>query len=170
MRAKNFAARQSGRSDITVGRLRPPAKTISSTPASCSRRKPSPAAPRRIVACGTSARIAGSASSLKARTKKSRSAARHASIMRRGNSPAPARMPSLPTVPFRALAGLADRAARIGADEIDDVPDRLDLAEASGQIVDPLPPRAGIGEEQLVGVAHRLDLVAREAAALHADD
>src|SRR6266851_5675513 len=170
MRAKNLAARQSGRSDVTVGRFKPPAKTISATPASRSRRKPSPAAPRRTVACGTSARMAGSASPLKARTKKSRSAARQASMMRRGSSPAPANMPSLPTVPLRALAGLADRAARIGADEIDDVLDRLDVAETRGEIVDALAQRAGIGEEQLEGVAQRLDLVAREAAALHADD
>src|SRR5882762_240026 len=170
MRAKNFAARQSGRSDMTVGLFRPPAKTISSTPASCSRRKPSPAAPRRIVAWGTSARMAGSASSLKARTKKSRSAARHASIMRRGNSPAPARMPSLPAIRLRALSRLADRTARIGADEIDDVPDRLDVAEALCDVVDALAQRAGVAEELLIGIAQRLDFVAREAAALHADD
>src|SRR5260221_5091133 len=170
MRAKNFAARQSGRSDMTVGLFRPPAKTISSTPASCSRRKPSPAAPRRIVAWGTSARMAGSASSMKARTKNSRSAARHASIMRRGNSPAPARIPSLPTIRLQALSRLADRPARIGADEIDDVPDRLDVAETLGDVVDTLAQRAGVAKELLVGVAQRLDLVARETAALHADD
>src|SRR5229473_1579907 len=160
MRAKNFAARQSGRREVTVGRLRPPAKTISSTPASCSRRKPSPAAPSRIVACGTSVRMAGSTSSLKARTKNSRSAARHASIMRRGNSPAPARMPSLPTIRLRALSRLADRAARIGADEIDDVPNRLDVPEALCDVVDAFAQRAAITEEMLKGDAQRLDLVA----------
>src|SRR4051794_19670230 len=170
MRAKNLAARQSGRSEVTLGRFRPPAKTSSSTPASRNRRKPSPAAPRRTVACGTSARMAGSASPLKASTKKSRSAARQASMMRRGSSPAPGGMPSLPALPLCALAGLADRAARIGADKIDDVLDRLDLAEARGDVVDALAQRAAVGEELLVGVAHRLDLLAREAAALHADD
>src|SRR6185437_14060802 len=170
MRAKNFAARQSGRSDMTVGRFNPPAKTISATPASCSRRKPSPAAPRRTVACGASPRLSMSASPLKARTKKSRSALRQAAIIRRGRSPAPARMPSLPTVSLRAVARLADGAARIGADELDDVAHRPDVAEALSDVVDAFAQGAGIGEELLEGVAQRLDLLAREAAALHAND
>src|SRR5260221_7553984 len=168
--AKSWAPRQSGRSDVTVGRFKPPAKTISATPASRSRRKPSPAAPRRTVACGTSARMAGSASPLKARTKKWRSAARQAAMMRRGSSPAPANMPSLPTVPLRALAGLADPAARIGANELDDVHHRRYPAEALSELVDALAERAGHAEQHLEGGAQRLDFLAREAAALHADD
>src|ERR1700722_19487021 len=147
MRAKNLAARQSGRSEVTEGRRMPPAKTISSTPASWSTRNPSPAAPRRTIAWGTSARIAGSVSSTKPRTKNGRSAFRQASITRRGNSPAPARMPSLPTVPLR----LADRAARIRADERDDVLHRLHLAIPIGDLVDALAERAGLAEQRLEG-------------------
>ncbi len=53
-RAKNLAARQSGRSDARDGRRTAPASTSSSTPASRSRRNPSPAAPSRTHACGAS--------------------------------------------------------------------------------------------------------------------
>src|SRR5579883_2800821 len=111
-------------------------------------------------------RAAGSASPAKARTKKGRPAARHASMRRRGRSPEPARMPSLPAIPI----GLAEAAAGIGADEGHDVLNRLRVGKARGNLVDPDAERAVLGEEKLKGAAQGLDFLAREAAALHPDD
>src|SRR6185312_4925741 len=166
MRAKNLAARQSGRSEVTLGRRMPPAKTSSSTPFSRRRRNPSAAAPSRMVACGAPVRMAGSASPAKASTKNGRSAARQASTRRRGRSPDPARIPSLPAIPVR----LADAAARFGTKKGEDILNRLHPGEAVGNPVDPLAEGSSRSEEHLEGAAQLLDLLAREAAALHADD
>src|SRR5262249_1582363 len=64
----------------------------------------------------------------------------------------------------------ADGAARIGANEIDDVFDRSDAAEAFGGFVHPVAQRAVRSEQELIGVAQALDVLAGKAAPLHADN
>src|SRR6266849_10736580 len=133
----------------------------------------------RHQACGTLATVAWSAAPSSARTKTSRPAARQLSITRRGNPPLPAMIPNGPwggpwaessasaaIRPFR----LADRAARIGADKGDDVVDRADPGKALGRVVDPVVECPVIREQELIRAAQPLDVVAAEAAALHADD
>src|SRR5439155_15595801 len=65
---------------------------------------------------------------------------------------------------------LADRSARIGADERDDVVDRADATEAVGRLVDAVAEGALGREQELIGTAQPLDIFAAEALALHADD
>src|SRR6185312_4174703 len=172
IRAKNLAARQSGRSEAIDGRCTPPARTSSPTPLARSRSKPAAAAPIRHQACGTSATVSGSASPSSARTKTARPSLRHFSITRRGNPPLPATMPSGPA-PLAVIRpfGLADRPARIGANERDHIVDRADPGKLRGRLLDPLAEgAAAVGEQELIGGAQTLDVVAAEPAALHSDD
>src|SRR5205823_1957112 len=169
MRAKNFAARQSGRSADKEGRRTPPANTRSVTALACSRSSPAAAAPSLHQACGTPATVAWSASPSSARTKTGRPAARQFSIRRRGSAPLPATIPRGPSAAIRPLR-LADRARRIGADERDHVVDRTDAAVALGNLVDPVVERTVGREQKLVSAAQGLDVLAAEATALHADD
>src|SRR5262249_37732947 len=91
---------------------------------------------------------------------------RAASARRRGSVPPPARMPSVPvSVPIRGC-GLAQAAARFGADEIDDLADRAIGSENTGHFFDPLGERSIRTEEQPIGAAQGLNIVAVEAAAL----
>src|SRR5438132_1036039 len=175
IRAKIFAACQSGRSAASEGRRTPPASTSSPTALARKRSRAVAAAPMRHQACGTVSSAARSASPSSARTKTSRPAARQLSITRRGNPPLPAMMPNGPGVesstsaairPFR----LADRPARIGADEGDDVVHRANSAEAFRRLDDPVVEGPVLREQELIGAAQPLDVVAAEAAALHADD
>src|SRR5215831_7041631 len=170
MRAKNLAARQSGRSEASEGRRTPPASTSSPTPFSRRIERPAAAAPIRHQACGTPSTVSGSAAPSRARTKTSRPAARQASMSRRGSPPSPATMPSLSALSAISLLRLADGAARIGADEGDDVLGRADSGKSLGGLVDAVA-QGPVGEEQkLVGVSQTLDVLAAEAAALNADD
>src|SRR5437899_2188943 len=129
----------------------------------------------RHQACGTLPTAAGSAAPSSARTKTSRPAARQLAISWRGSPPLPAMMPSGPALESPELSAirplrLADRTARIGADEGDDVIDRGDPAKPLGGLVDPVAECAVGREQELVGAAQPLDVLAAEAAALHADD
>ena len=65
---------------------------------------------------------------------------------------------------------LADRAARIRADEGDNIVDRAVPRETLGDLIDALDERAFVGKQELVGAAQSADVLAAEAAALHADD
>ncbi len=58
----------------------------------------------------------------------------------------------------------------IGADKADDVVDRGHPGKALGGLVDPVAQGSGRMEQKLVGIAQSLDVLAAEAAALHADD
>src|SRR6266446_1486317 len=167
MRAKSLAARQSGRSAASDGRLMPPANTSSVTLLSRNKARPAAAAPIRHHACGTSRTVAGSAAPSRARTKTSRPAARQDSTRRCGKPPPPATIPSLPAIrPLR----LADGAARIGTNKIDDVVDRSDAAETLCGFIHPVAQSAAGREQKLIRVAQPLDILAAEATALHADD
>src|SRR5690606_8444285 len=166
-RARKRAARQSGRSEAREGRRIAPAKTISSTPSLRRSSKPRPAAPSRIQACGAFATVAGSVSPSKARTKNGRSSLLHASISRAGRSPEPARMPSLPGI---RRARLADRTRGVGPDELDDLAYGPRVFVERGDVVDTLHERALLREEEMIGAAQRLQVVAREAAALEASN
>src|SRR5215831_5521099 len=160
MRANSLAARQSGRSATSDGRRTLPAKTSSVTLLSRSKERPVIAAPMRHQACGTSRTVSGSAAPSRARTKTSRPAARQDSTRRRGNRPPPATIPSLPAIcPF----WLANGAARIGANEPDDVVDGCDAAEAPGGFAYPIAQRAIRREQDLIGIAEALDILATEA-------
>src|SRR6202521_3206121 len=167
MRAKSLAARRSGRSESSEGRRMPPARTSSVTLFSRSKARPAAAAPMRHQACGTPRTVAASAAPSMATTKTSRPAARQHSIRRSGKPPPPATMPSLPAI---RLFRLADCAARIRTNKIDDVVDRGDAAETFGGFVHPVAQRAAGGEQELIGVAQAQDIVTAEAAPLHADD
>src|SRR4029077_3799835 len=104
-----------------------------------------------------------------ASTKTGRLAAWQLSTRRRGSAPFPAMMPrgaSAAIRPFR----LADRARGIGADERDDVVDRADAAEALGNLVDPVVERPVGRKQKLIGATQSLNVLAAEAATLHADD
>src|SRR5271163_4413671 len=145
----------------------PPASTSSVTSFLRNRARPAAAAPSRHQACGTPSTVAGSAAPSRARTKTSRPAARQDSTRRRGSSPHPATIPSLSAIrPLR----LTDGPARIGADEFDDVVDRPNSAEALRGLGHPVAERPVCGEQELVRVAQRLDILATDAAALHPDD
>src|ERR1700751_2571065 len=166
MRANSLAARQSGRSVPSDGRRTPPAKTSSVTLCSRSKEKAVTAAPMRHQACGTSRTVSGSAAPSRAKTKTSRPAARQHSIRRCGSRPPPATIPSLPVIcPFR----LTDGAARVRADEVEDIVHRCDTTEALGSFVYTITQRAIQGEQGLVSAAESLDILTTEAAALHAD-
>src|SRR5467141_3266294 len=167
MRAKSLAARQSGRSAASDGRRMPPANTSSLTLLSRSRARPAAAAPMRHQAWGTSCTVAGSADPSRARTKTSRPAVRQDSTKRRGSAPLPATIPSLPFI--RALR-LADGAARIGTNEIDDVVDRSDTGETLRGFGHAITQSAIGREQDLVRVAQPLDILTAEPAALHTDD
>src|ERR1700693_195233 len=166
-RAKNLAARQSGRSDAMEGRRTPPASTNSMTSLARSRSRPFAAARIRHQACGTSVNSSGSASPSRARTKTSRPAALQLSTRRRGKLPLPATMPILAAI--RSF-WLAYRAARIGADKIDDIVNGTDTAEALGGIADPIAECAVLGKQKLIRGAQSVDVLAAVAAPLHADD
>src|SRR5260370_10544908 len=164
MRAKNLAARQSGRSAASDGRRTPPASTNSPTAWARNRSSPVAAPPMRHQACGTPSTVERSASPSSARTKTPRPAVRQLLITRRGKPPLPAMMPSGPWGGPAAAAlsairilGLADRPARIGADEGDDVGYRADPAKPLGRLVDPVRQRPVAGEQELIGVAQALD-------------
>src|SRR6266404_7480490 len=167
MRAKSLAARQSGRSAASDGRRMPPANTSSVTLLSRSRARPAAAAPMRHQACGTSRTVAGSAAPSRARTKTSRPAARQDSTRRRGSPPFPATIPSLPSI---RILWLANGAARIGTNEIDDVVDRSDTAETLCSFGHAITQSAIGREQELVGVAQPLNVLTAEPAALHTDD
>src|SRR5579863_4175085 len=96
--------------------------------------------------------------------------ARQASIRRNGSSPEPARMPSLPAIPSLRLR--LDEAARgFLADEAQHVFDGAHAGITLRHMLDALGESAVLALEQhLVSAAQGLDLVAREAAALHADN
>src|SRR5262245_13417612 len=116
-----------------------PANTSSQTLFSRNKESPAAAAPIRHQACGTSRTVSGSADPSRASTKTSRPVARQVSTRRRGRPPPPATIPSLFAIrPFR----LANGAARIGADEFDNVVDRPDAAEAFCGLVDTLDQSA----------------------------
>src|SRR6516164_2288033 len=167
MRVNSFAARQSGRSATSDGRRTLPAKTSSVTLLSRSKERPSIAAPMRHQACGTSRTVSGSAAPSRAKTNTSRPAARQASTRRLGNRPPPA---TIPILPVARLLGLTDGAARIGPNEVEDVVDRCDAAEALGRLAYAIAQGAIRGKQKLVCSAQALDVLAAEAAALHADD
>src|SRR5215472_8731289 len=167
MRANCLAARQSGRSATSDGRRTLPAKTSSVTLLSRSKERPVIAAPMRHQACGTSRTVSGSAAPSRARTKTSRPAARQDSTRRRGNRPPPA---TIPILPVAHLLGLTDGAARIGANEVEDVVHRRDAAETLGGLVYAIAQSAIRGKQKLVGGAESVDVFAAEAAALHADN
>src|SRR5262249_12895649 len=174
-RAKNLAARQSGSNAESDGRRTPPASTRSVTELARRRSRPLAAAPSRHQACGTSATVSCSASPSSASTKTGRPAIRQFSTRRRGSAPLPAIMPSGPGLTRLALSAirsfrLTDRAGRVGAEEGDNIVDRPNPAKALRHFVDPVVERAVRGEQELIGAAQRLDVVAAEAAALHADD
>src|SRR5436190_20161921 len=169
MRAKNFAARQSGRSADKEGRRTPPANTRSVTALACSRSSPAAAAPSLHQACGTPATVAWSAAPSSARTKTGRPAARQLSTRRRGSAPLPAMIPRGPSAAIRPFR-LADRARRVGADERDHVIDGTNAAVTLGNLVDPIIERAVGREQKLIGAAQGLDVLAAKAAALHTDD
>src|SRR6202521_249557 len=167
MRANSLAARQSGRSAASDGRRMPPANTSSVTLLSRNRARPAAAAPMRHQACGTSDTVAGSADPSRARTKTSRPAARQDSTKRRGSPPLPATIPSLA---FIRTLRLADGAARIGTNEIDDVVDRSDTGETLRGFGHAITQSAIGGEQELIGVAQPLNVLTTEPAALHTDD
>src|SRR6516164_2500848 len=167
MRANSLAARQSGRSVPSDGRRTLPARTSSVTLFSRSKERPVTAAPMRHQACGTPRTVSGSAAPSRAKTKTSRPAARQDSTRRCGRRPSPATIPSLPVIcPFR----LTDGAARVRADEVKDVVDRCDTTEALGSLVYTIAQGALRGEQELVGAPEPLNILATEAAALHADN
>src|SRR5437763_11684233 len=170
MRAKNLAARQSGSNAESDGRRTPPASTRSVTELVRRRSSPLAAAPSRHQACGISSTVSGSASPSSANTKTGRPEARQFSIRRRGSAPLPAIMPSGPALSAIRSFRLTDRAGRVGADEGDDVIHRHDPAKALRHFVDPVVERAVRREQELVSAAQRVDVVAAEAAALHADN
>src|ERR1700730_18304316 len=145
----------------------PPANTSSVTLLSRNRARPAAAAPMRHQACGTSDTVAGSADPSRARTKTSRPAARQVSPKRRGAPPPPATIPSLASI--RTLR-LADGAARIGTNEIDDVVDRSDTGETLRRFGHAITQSAIGGEQELIGVAQPLNVLTTEPAALHTDD
>src|SRR3984957_4094313 len=152
-----------------------PASTRSVTPFSRSRPSPFAAAPMRHQACATFSTVSGSASPSSARTKTARPVARHLSMRRRGNPPLPAMTPRQPSGAPAGLSAirpfrLADRTARIGPNEGDDVVDRADAAKPLGDLVDALDQRPLAREKTVIGAAQPLDVVAAKAAALHADD
>src|SRR6516162_3171230 len=145
----------------------PPANTSSLTLFSRNKASPFAAAPIRHQACGTSRTVSASAAPSRARTNTSRPEARQDSTSRRGNSPAPATIPTLPVIrPF----WLANCAARVGAYEIDDVVDRSDASEALGGFVDAIAQRPVRGEQEMISVAQPLNVLSAETAALHAYD
>src|SRR5512134_7379 len=118
-------------------------------------------------ACGASATTARSVCPSKARTKYSRPVARQASIMRTGNWPPPARMPSLA---LTCAPGLDDRPRRIDLDELDEIHHRPAVGIEPGDVGQPLGHRTFLGEEQAIGGAQRLNVVSRETAPLETDD
>ena len=79
-------------------------------------------------------------------------------------SPASLRYP-----PFASFGWQIAR-LEFGADKGDDVVDRGDPGKALGGLVDPVAQRPGRVEQKLIGAAQALDVLAAEAAALHADD
>src|SRR6202023_4158539 len=147
------------------------ASTSSVTALARSRSNPRAAAPIRHQACGTPSTVAGSASPASARTKPSRPAVRQLSIRRRGSAPLPATMPRGPGRLSAILSfRLADRPAGVGADKGDHVVDRTDAAKPVGGLVDAVVEGALGREQELIGAAQTLDVLAAEAVALHADD
>src|SRR5207302_6573917 len=87
-----------------------------------------------------------------------------------GRAPLPAMMPSGPPLSAIRAFWLTDRARRVGPDKGDDVVDRADAAEALGHFCDPVVESAVGREQKLIGAAQGLDVLATEAAAVHADD
>ena len=67
----------------------------------------------------------------------------------------------------KVLDGLLDS---IGGDEIDDVPDWLVVGEQIGDILNPFGHGPLLGENEPIGLAQAVDVVAGEVAALEADD
>src|SRR5271169_4237558 len=159
------------------GRRTPPARTRSVTLFWRNKARPRAAAPSRHQAYATPSTAAGSAAPSSASTKTSRPAARQESTRRRGSPPSPAMMPSLAAFGVSAgglsdirLLGLADGPARIGADKADDVVDRRQPGKALGGLTYPIAQGPRGMKQKLIGVAQPLNVLAAEAAALHADD
>src|SRR5579871_2658987 len=101
--------------------------------------------------------------------KTGRSLSRAASAIRRGSTPPPAKMPSVPrSVPIRG-GRLAQTAARFGADEFDDLIDVAIGGEDSRHLLEAFGERPVRAEQHAVGAAERLDIVAVQAAALQSD-
>ena len=171
MRAKSLAARQSGRIAASDGRRTPPARTSSVTLFSRNSARPLAAAPSRHQACGTSATVAGSAAPSSARTKTSRPAARQDSMRRRGSPPPPAMMPSLSVIASRhcpfgwQMARLESARMNATMSSTGAIPPKRSATSSTRSLSVPSSPN-----RQLIGAAQALDVLAAEAAALHADD
>src|SRR5262249_42090053 len=86
---------------------------------------------------------------------------------RSGSSPEPARMPSLAAID---ALWTTEATLRLRTDERHDVAYSLHVGELPRYLVDALRQRARFSEQHLIGGAKRLDLLAREAAALQAHD
>src|SRR5262249_58352894 len=127
-----------------------------------SRAPPTGVARGRNQAGGTPEIIPGWPAPEGASKKKSRRGARQFSIGRRGSPPPPAMIPTLPAI---GLFWLANGAARIGPDEVDDGVYRSDAAETLGGLVHPLAECALRGEKMLIGIAQALDLLTGGAVA-----
>src|SRR5581483_8735213 len=78
-------------------------------------------------------------------------------------------MSTSPPRPSRVGVGRAQRAFAAGTDEGDDLLHRR-LVELLLHIVEALHQRTLVGEQQAVGAAQGVDVVAREAEPLRADD
>src|SRR5688572_23964463 len=95
--------------------------------------------------------------------------------MARGSWPEPARIPSGRRAAWdrsgvMAVARRAQRALAACAYERDDfLHDRM-LAELSRHVLEPLQQRALVGKQQAIGAPQAVDLIAREAAPLQAND
>src|SRR5215472_8260815 len=120
----------------------------------------------RHQACATPRTVSGSAAPSNAQTKTSRPAAWQDSTRRRGSRPPPATMPSLPAI---CTFWLAYGAAGVSADEVKDIVDWRDAAEALSGFVYPIAQRAIRREQRLVGIAKSLDILAADTATLHPD-
>src|SRR5215207_2874643 len=85
---------------------------------------------------------------------------------RPGSRPVRARRSSL----LRPVAGHAERPIAACADEVEDLVNDGMRRELLGYVLDALLQRALVREEQSIGAADVVDLIAREAAAAQADD
>src|SRR4029079_7072278 len=165
------------------GRVTPPMMTRSRQALPSSAVNSLPISPHLIQVCGKRS-ISSLASPRMPTICRSSPRAAAESAIRQGSKPPPAMMPSGPSIlrPSRGLRamlswawrrgiiGHAERALRLGFDEVDDLLDQGILVEHGLHVLEPLHQRAFAREHHAIRLTQLVDLLAREAFALQSDN
>src|SRR5512134_3907379 len=126
-----------------------------------------PAAPILTQAWEVPATVSTGVCPFSARTKKGLAVARQTSMIRTGRLPPPAMMPSLGCI-FQA--GLANAPRGVGPDEIHDFHDALVVREQGDNVFKPLRHGPLGREQEPIGMAQRVNLIAGKVPPLEPDD